>query len=92
MRTKKITQRQKLLELLRKAGASGINSHDATYIYGIKQAPTRILELKEEGYEIHTTPPLKNRSVIWTLTFVPEQKKKIIDWRFEGNTAIPIYG
>ena len=87
----KQTQRQKVLELLKSAGTSGINSHDLTYIHGIKQAPTRVSELKLEGYAIETSPQLKNKSVIYKLVFIPEELKKIVRWEFVDNKATPVY-
>lgn len=87
MKNFKETQREKVLRLLREAGNSGINSHDLTYIHSIKQAPTRIYELQEEGYLI-STRPLKNRSVIYILEYVPEEKRKRVILGYEGNKAI----
>jgi len=42
-------QRQRILELLRQSGNDGVNSYDLTFKFGVKQAPTRIRELKDEG-------------------------------------------
>lgn len=60
------TQRAKVLALLQTAGSSGINSYDLTYKYAVKQAPTRIKELKEQGHYIFTKRN-KNRSVSYIL-------------------------
>lgn len=53
-----MTQRELTLDLLRISGQMGVNSYDLTYKYSIKQAPTRIRELKQEG---HTIVSRKNR-------------------------------
>ena len=85
------TQQQKLLKLLKEAGNSGLNSFDATYIHGIKQAPTRKDELIKQGYSITSSPMLPNRSVNWILDFIPEDKKTKKFIGFEGNNALYIY-
>ncbi len=45
-------QRQKVLQLLKNAGAWGVSSYALTYAHSVKQAPTRIRELKDQGYNI----------------------------------------
>ena len=82
---KKISQRQKLLNMLMENKELGVNSYDATYKYSIKQAPTRIFELKEQGFEITKTDN-KDGSVNWVLEAYPP--KVVKDYRFEGNKAI----
>lgn len=62
------TQQEKILNLLRQTGSVGVNSYDLTYKYSIKQAPTRIKELKELGYKIVSVRQ-KNRSVNYVLVF-----------------------
>lgn len=91
MKTQKETQRQKVLRLLKEAGQSGINSHDLTYIHGIKQAPTRVQELEAEGYNILATPPLENRSVNYILNYIPPELKTRKFIGFEGNRALYVY-
>ena|SRR5258706_16217458 len=71
------TQQQKLLNAM-KNRPMGVNSFLATYQMGIKQAPTRIRELKEQGYNIisHVN---KDRSVNWILantSYRPPKKGK----------------
>lgn len=63
----KITQQNKILNLLKQMGSVGINSYDLTYIHSIKQAPTRVKELRLQGYSI-ISKPLSNRSVQYILT------------------------
>lgn len=60
------TQRQRILELLKQRGSLGVNSYELTYKYSIKQAPTRIYELKKLGHKISSSF-LKDRSVQYTL-------------------------
>lgn len=60
------TQQNTVLALLQEAGSIGVNSYDLTYKFSIKQAPTRILELKELGYSIVSERKL-NRSVQYRL-------------------------
>ena len=64
----KLTQQQLLLKELRKGA---VNSYYATYDLRIKQAPTRIKELRGQGYEI-TSIQQKDRSVNWVLTHAPK--------------------
>jgi hypothetical protein len=59
----KLTQKEQILERLKQGK---LNSYEATYDMRIKQAPTRIKELREAGYTIiSVTQP--NRSVDWVL-------------------------
>lgn len=83
------TQKNKTLDLLLEAGTRGVNSHDLTYIYSIKQAPTRVKELKEQGYNI-TSQALPNKSVQYVLDGVPV-KDRPFRYVFEGNTARRVY-
>lgn len=52
----KETQRNKVLRLLRQAGSNGVSSYEFTYTHHIKQAPTRIWELKRLGHIINERP------------------------------------
>ena len=61
------TQRQRILDRLKEGP---LNSYEATFEMRIKQAPTRIKELKEEGYKIISTRQ-KDRSVDWELAELP---------------------
>jgi hypothetical protein len=63
-------QRNKVLELLQNAGANGINGYDLTYRHKIKQAPTRIFELREQGYAIESRKN-PNKSVTYILLGSP---------------------
>lgn len=79
MKTQKETQEQKLLELLKEGK---VNSFDATYIYGIKQAPARIKGLKKQGYTIHKSAMYPNRSVDWSLTELPKERPNYSQAKF----------
>lgn len=80
---KRFTQQARILQLLRETGEKGLNSYDLTYTYYIKQAPTRINELREQGFKItsHLRP---NRSVQYILH---EKKMPVFKWEFDGNVA-----
>lgn len=88
---KKITQKEKLLKLLRDNPA-GINSFGVAREIAL-QLPVRILELKRAGHEIVSIPK-SDGSVDYCLTseVKKEEEKKIIRWEFEGNKAFPIFG
>ena len=64
---KEQTQRQKILALLKQMGSAGVNSHDLTYLYSVKQAPTRIKELRNLGFNIYSSKVKSNRSVQYIL-------------------------
>ena len=83
----KHTQQETLLLAL-KQSTNGVNSYYATYNMRIKQAPTRIKELREKGYIINSvTNP--DRSVNWILSGVPSIKKTQ-QYVFIDNRAIPV--
>lgn len=69
----KNTQQQILLSQLKQGS---VNSYFATYSLRIKQAPTRIKELKEAGYQI-ISKPNKDRSVDWRLVGSPVVKEVV---------------
>ena len=77
-----MTQQQELLSELRKGK---VNSYQATYAMRIKQAPTRIKELKELGYDINSVTK-SDRSVDWYLNSEPQKPKKP-EFYFYGNVA-----
>jgi len=74
------TQRNRILERLKEGQ---LNSYEATYEMRIKQAPTRIKELKDRGYNI-TSVPNKDRSVTWVLDYQEPKPKQYI---FENGVA-----
>lgn len=87
------TQQEQLLEALKQGS---VNSYYATYTLRIKQAPTRIRELKDLGYAI-TSVNKPDRSVDWELwgspkTETPRPIARDGIWKFENNTArfVPI--
>lgn len=60
------TQQQQVLDLLKMAGPLGVNSYDLTYKHSIKQAPTRVRELRLAGYQIKSRTQ-SNKSVTYVL-------------------------
>jgi hypothetical protein len=81
----KTTQQERLLKELYRGK---VNSYSATYSMQIKQAPTRIRELREKGYNI-TSITKPDRSVDWVLNGIPkEEVKKEQKWVFVGNMAV----
>lgn len=67
----KLTQQQTILKLLQES-PNGVNSYDLTFIHSIKQAPTRIKELKEKGYLIKSS---RNRNASVTYHLLGEVSK-----------------
>lgn len=80
------TQQEILLSQLK---LGSVNSYFATYTLRIKQAPTRIKELREQGYSIISTPN-KDRSVDWHLNSPVVKKAEVPhnDYVFIGNDAV----
>lgn len=78
----KITQQDKLISALK---LGKVNSYHATYIMRIKQAPTRVKELRTMGYNI-VSHPKADRSVDWELLSEPE-KPKVPEYIFKDGTA-----
>jgi len=82
-----MTQQEQILSYLREHN-EGLNSYYATYTLGIKQAPTRILELRRMGYVIVPTNNV-DRSVTWHL--ISESARKAVikqEFAFIGNKAV----
>lgn len=90
----KETQKQKILALLQQMSSVGVNSHDLTYIHGIKQAPTRIKELKQQGYNIISSRQLKNKSVTYYLNNLPISNRttepKIQPQNIQEQELVPV--
>lgn len=78
-----VTQQDILLNELKKGK---VNSYRATYDLRIKQAPTRIKELKQQGYTIISYPK-KDRSVDWELLGAPKEVRIEPEYIIRGNTA-----
>lgn len=88
-----MTDTEKALHILKQAGTLGIHSFLMNEYIGTDRAAARINELKNKGYTITTTPEKLNGS--WGVRYFlssPPPQKKIITYKFEGQTAIPIYG
>ena len=83
----KLTQQQLLLKELRKGA---VNSYYATYDLRIKQAPTRIKELRGQGYEINSIQQ-KDRSVNWVLSgenYAEKSGQRAPEYVFVGDRAV----
>lgn len=84
-----LTQKQKILAMLRTAGPRGINSFGVARRIAL-QLPVRIKELKEEGFLI-TTRTYKNRSKDYILVSEPAVTKKrekpavAMEWNFSKD-------
>lgn len=93
----KKTQRDIILNLLHEN--EKVNSYDLTYKYSIKQAPTRIWELKSIGHNIISSPIKQDGSIDYTLMDLPipvqtrqeSQPKRPFRWKFVGNTAFKVF-
>ena len=86
------SQRDKILELLK--SNEKVNSYELTYKYHIKQAPTRVYELRELGYDIYTSPANADGSVDYSLlkkTPLKTQPEGTFKWIYEGNIARKVY-
>lgn len=73
------TQRNRILDYLKIHGR--LNSYYATYSLNIKQAPTRVRELRDMGYAI-TSKPEPDRSVTWVLDsqgITPSHRSEVRD-------------
>lgn len=90
------TQREKIIKEIQEKGF--LNSYYATYVLGIKQAPTRVHEIKKMGYDIQSRPSSKHdNSVDWYFgrgsdvhPNTPEQKTlSVEDFIWKDGTAIP---
>jgi len=95
----KKTQRERILDLLKENDK--VNSYDLTYKHSIKQAPTRIYELRQQGYTIVSSAPLKDGSIDYymvvdrgTVDILESQDvERPFKWTFdnEHNIARKVY-
>lgn len=83
----RVTQRQRILDILKNGK---LNSYVATYELRIKQAPTRVRELRESGYKIVSTTN-KDRSVDWELTELPLSERPYKMVITDKNLARKVY-
>ena len=82
----KPTQQERILNAL-KIRPNGLNSYVATYEMKIKQAPTRINELRNKKYNIVSVPN-SDGSVNWILNgTIKEEVKPTYKWEFEDGIA-----
>lgn len=85
---KRLTQKDKLLNALKDAGTIGVNSFHARQIAGL-QAPVRVQELQELGYQISST---KNgdKSVTYRLVGIPDHARPF-HYEYKDNTAFKVF-
>ena len=80
------TQKDRILEYLEKHD-EGLNSYYATYEMRIKQAPTRVKELKNAGYTI-SKKFNKDGSVNWYLISKPPRLIRHYVFKDDGTAEI----
>lgn len=83
-----MTQKQTILEILRRAGTMGVNSYGFARDIAL-QLPVRIKELKETGYTIVSRRE-KDKSVTYILLkekLTNSQPHAEFKWVTEGNIA-----
>jgi len=59
---------------------AGVSSTTLLYTYHIRQFPTRIFELKAEGFVIESRQDPETRLVTYFLKSEPEERKSTGDW------------
>jgi Helix-turn-helix domain len=76
------SQRERILSALREAArrGEGVSSTILLYSYHIRQFPTRIFELKAEGFVIESHQNPETRLVTYFLKSEPEECKATGDW------------
>lgn len=91
------SQRKRILSLLREATllGKGVSSTTLLYSYRIRQFPTRIFELKAEGFVIESHQEPETRLVTYFLKSEPAERKSTDDW-FAGRgkqraTGLPLF-
>jgi hypothetical protein len=91
------SQRERILSALREAAqrGGGVSSTSLLYSYHIRQFPTRIFELKAEGFIIESHQDPETRLVTYFLKSEPAERKTTGDW-FAGPgqrrpTGLPLF-
>lgn len=81
----------KILQLLQTRGSRGLHSFEIVQLVHTIRGAARILDLKKLGHKITSIPERMGNSVgcRYFLNHFPDVGKKI-EYRFEGNKAIPI--
>jgi len=76
------SQRERILAALREAARrdEGVSSTTLLYSYHIRQFPTRIFELKAEGFVIESHQNPETRLVTYFLKSEPGERKATGDW------------
>jgi helix-turn-helix protein len=91
------SQRERILPVLREAArrSEGVSSTTLLYTLHIRQFPTRIFELKAEGFVIESHQHSETRLVTYFLKSEPLERKAGGDW-FTGRgqqrpTGLPLF-
>jgi Helix-turn-helix domain len=91
------SQRERILAALREAAllGKGVSSTTLLYSYRIRQFPTRVFELKEEGFVIESQQDPETRLVTYFLKSEPEERKTAGDWFANRDrqraTGLPLF-
>ena len=87
-----MTDKQKVLEALQDAGATGIHSFDLIKRCGTYRVAARVNDLRKEGYVIVSVNEKKGNSLgcRYSLHSSPEVKPKPEQYIFRDNVAIPV--
>ena len=85
------SQRERILSALREAAhrGEGVSSTTLLYSYHIRQFPTRIFELKSEGFVIESHQNPETRFVTYFLKSEPAERKTTGDWYERGGRKRP---
>jgi hypothetical protein len=91
------SQCERILFALREAAqrSGGVSSTTLLYSYHIRQFPTRIFELKAEGFVIESQQDPETRLVTYFLKSEPAERKTSGDWFADRNrqrpTGLPLF-
>jgi len=77
-----MTQRERVLQMLREAGPKGIRSDECIKDF-MPRAAARVQELKDEGYEISSER--EGKYTRWTLTNVGVESDGLVESQPEGQ-------
>lgn len=80
-----MTDKTKILEILRESGESGIHSFDLVRQAGTFRAAARIDDLKREGFIINTKSEKKGNS--YGVRYFLIENKPVYKYELTGNTA-----
>jgi len=91
------SQRERILSVLREAARRGEGVSSTTLLYSlhVRQFPTRIFELKAEGFVIESHQHTETRLVTYFLKSEPSERKVTGDWFAargqQRSTGLPLF-